>query len=143
MWILSLELIFVALGVFFMFVASLGLLRLPDFYSRLHAPTKAATLGLFFLLLAVVFAVPETVVITKALLALAFIAATAPVGAHILARAAYRNDVPRAAETELDEYAPVVQRRKADPSRPQPLHAHDLDLEDSASAADPSETTRG
>ncbi|MDQ3607273.1 MAG: monovalent cation/H(+) antiporter subunit G [Gemmatimonadota bacterium] len=125
MLILSLEIFCIAAGVFFMFVSSLGLIRLPDFYSRLHAPTKAATLGLFFLLIAVALAVPEAVMVTKALLVVAFIAATAPVGAHILARAAYRNDVPRSDETELDEYAPVVQRRRKRVA--EPTHASDLE----------------
>lgn len=127
MLILSLEILCIAVGVFFMFVSSLGLIRLPDFYSRLHAPTKAATLGLFFLLFAVALAVPEPVMVTKALLVVAFIAATAPVGAHILARAAYRNDVPRWKATELDEYAPVVRRRKADVRKHEPTHASDLE----------------
>jgi len=103
--ILSIKLLCIVVGVFFMFVASLGVVRLPDFYSRVHAPTKAATLGLFFLLFAISLDLAEGVVATKALLALIFIAATAPVGAHILARAAYRNGVAPMAGTETDEYA--------------------------------------
>jgi multicomponent Na+:H+ antiporter subunit G len=115
----------IVIGVFFMFVSSFGILRLNDFYLRLHAPTKAATLGLVFLLIAVALTVYEKSVITKAVLAVLFIAATAPVGAHLLSRAAYRNGVPPM-DTELDEYAPVPQARKLDP-RKEPLHAHDLD----------------
>jgi len=107
------EIIAIAIGVFFMFVSSLGVLRLPDFYSRLHAPTKAATLGLFFLFVAVAIAVPEPVVVTKALLALIFIAATAPVGAHIMTRAAYRTGVKPSETTIYDDYAAVVAVRKA------------------------------
>jgi multicomponent Na+:H+ antiporter subunit G len=125
--VIALELVFVLLGVFFMLVAAVGVLRLPDFYARVHAPTKAATLGLFFLLLAVLVALPEGVVATKALLALLFIGATAPVGAHILARAAYRNGVPAAPDTELDEYAPIVQRRKRRLAEPE--HAADVDAD--------------
>jgi multicomponent Na+:H+ antiporter subunit G len=106
------EIIAIAIGVFFMFVSSLGVVRLPDFYSRLHAPTKAATLGLFFLFVAVAIAVPEPVVVTKAVLALVFIAATAPVGAHIMSRAAYRTGVKPSASTIYDDYAPVVAVRK-------------------------------
>jgi multicomponent Na+:H+ antiporter subunit G len=116
----------VIVGVFFMFVASLGVLRLNDFYLRIHAPTKAATLGLVFLLAAVVLTVQDKTVATKAFLAVLFIAATAPAGAHLLSRAAYRNDVPRSPDTELDEYAPVVVGRKRDPTK-EPTHAHDLD----------------
>ncbi len=119
--------LFILAGSAGIVIAAFGLVRLPDFYSRLHAPTKAATLGLFFLLFAVALAVPEAVMVTKALLALAFVAATAPVGAHILARAAYRNGVPCTKDLELDEYAPVVRRRKADMLEPEPTHASDLE----------------
>jgi multicomponent Na+:H+ antiporter subunit G len=108
----AIEAIAIALGVFFMFLSSVGVLRLPDFYSRLHAPTKAATLGLFFLFIAVAIGVPEKVVVTKALLALIFIAATAPVGAHIMSRAAYRSGVKPGPGTVVDEYAAVVEVRK-------------------------------
>jgi multicomponent Na+:H+ antiporter subunit G len=100
------ELTAVVVGVFFMAVASIGVLRLPDFYHRIHAPTKAATLGLAFLLLAAALAVGEAEVWTKAVLALLFLAATAPVGAHLLCRAAYRAGVPSAKAIELDEYRP-------------------------------------
>ena len=93
------------LGTFFMFVASLGVLRLSDFYLRIHAPTKAATLGLSFLLLALALRVREVELVTKALLALLFIGATAPVGAHILARAAYRSGVLPSRDTDPDEYS--------------------------------------
>lgn len=106
-----LELAAVVAGVFFMAVASLGVLRLPDFYHRIHAPTKAATLGLFFLLTAMALAVRETEVWTKAVLALLFLAATAPVGAHLLCRAAYRSGVAPARRAVIDEYEPVAGRR--------------------------------
>lgn len=116
----------VLVGVFFVFVASVGVLRLPDFYSRVHAPTKAATLGLFFLLFALTIDQPEAMVFTKALLALLFIGATAPVGAHILTRAAYRNGVPPMEGTLMDEYARPVKARREAPGR-EPVHARDLD----------------
>jgi multicomponent Na+:H+ antiporter subunit G len=116
-------------GAFFIFVGCLGILRLPDFYSRVHAPTKAATLGLFFLLIAMVLARPEATVVTKALLALLFVGATAPVGAHILVRAAYRNGVAPMEGTLLDEYAVPVRLRKTDPQRGEPVHALDLDAD--------------
>jgi multicomponent Na+:H+ antiporter subunit G len=116
----------VLIGVFFIFVASLGVLRLPDFYSRVHAPTKAATLGVSFLLIAISLAQPQAMVITKAILALLFIGATAPVGAHILVRAAYRNGVAPMEGTLVDEYAEPVRRRRQVPGR-EPVHATDLD----------------
>jgi multicomponent Na+:H+ antiporter subunit G len=104
------EIVALGLGAFFMFVASVGVLRLVDFYARIHAPTKAATLGLAFLLVALTLHLDDAAVVTKALLAMLFIAMTAPVGAHILARAAYRNGVrPKA---KLDEYESYAQQRE-------------------------------
>jgi monovalent cation/proton antiporter MnhG/PhaG subunit len=102
---LALELLAAAgivVGVAFMFVASLGLLRFPDFYLRVHAPTKAATLGLFALVAALLAAVPEVREV-EALLAALFIGATIPVSAHILLRGAYRSGL-RPSRTLLDEY---------------------------------------
>jgi len=96
-------------GVFFMFVASLGVLRLGDFYTRIHAPTKAATLGLFFLLMGLALEVSDETAVAKALLAMTFIGMTAPVGAHILARAAYRCGVRP--PTRVDEYESRVRAR--------------------------------
>jgi multicomponent Na+:H+ antiporter subunit G len=97
----------VVVGVAFMFVASVGLVRFPDFYLRVHAPTKAATLGLFALVGALLAAVPE-VREAPALLTALFIGATIPVSAHILTRGAYRSGL-RPSGTNQDEYAPVAQ----------------------------------
>lgn len=100
-------------GTFFVWVAAVGVWRLGGFYMRVHAPTKAATLGLAFLLVAVAVALGERTVVTKALLTMLFIGATAPVGAHLLARAAYRSGVASNQPAVPDEYADVVARRKA------------------------------
>lgn len=113
-------------GAFFVLVSSIGVFRLPDFYLRVHAPTKAATLGLFFLLGAFALDVRDRAVVTKAILAVLFIGTTAPVGAHLLTRAAYRHGVPSCSDPETDEYAAVVQRRRADRAV---AHACDLDAE--------------
>ncbi|MDC0746570.1 monovalent cation/H(+) antiporter subunit G [Polyangium mundeleinium] len=104
------EAVAVVLGVCFMFLASLGVLRLGDFYARIHAPTKAATLGLVFLLAALAFEVQDKAAVTKAVLAMLFVGMTAPVGAHILARSAYRRGVRPSAR--VDEYAHFVAARK-------------------------------
>lgn len=101
----ALELAAVVAGTLFMALASLGVLRLPDFYARIHAPTKAATLGLAFLLTAFALHFSEPTSATKAVLAVVFIAATAPVGAHILARSAHRSGL-RAPGAIIDEYEP-------------------------------------
>lgn len=92
--------LFVVLGVFFMIVAAFGMLRLGDFYERIHAPTKAATLGLLFLLAAATLALSEDGVFPKSILAIFFFAITAPVGAHLLCRAAYRKGLRPKAKSQ-------------------------------------------
>ena len=76
-------------GAFFTLVGSLGLLRLPDFFMRLHAPTKASTLGLGGVLLAsMVQAAAEGRFGLAELLITLFVFVTAPVSANLLAQAA-------------------------------------------------------
>ncbi|WP_087026441.1 monovalent cation/H(+) antiporter subunit G [Thaumasiovibrio subtropicus] len=82
--------IFLLLGTFFAVVASLGILRLPDLFIRMHAATKAGTVGLAFLLLPVAIMLQEIAVISKVLGTLFFILITAPVAAHLLGQAMVR-----------------------------------------------------
>lgn len=77
------------LGTFFSLVASLGVLRMPDFYLRMAAATKAGTLGAGLQLLSVAAYYGDAEVITKAIAAIGFFILTAPVGAHMIARAGY------------------------------------------------------
>lgn len=77
-------------GAFLAFVAALGLFRLPDLYTRMHAASKAGTAGSGILLLAVALQSGEVGVWIKCLLAVAFFFLTAPVSAHLLAKAAVR-----------------------------------------------------
>lgn len=109
----TLEIAAVVAGAFFMLAASLGVLRLSNFYARIHAPTKAATLGLALLLIAFALHVPELPSVTKAVLAILFVGATAPVGAQILSRAAYRGGV-RGPGGMVDEYGPHAGRADED-----------------------------
>lgn len=95
--------ILLVIGGFFLFVGSFGLVRLPDVYCRMHAATKATTLGLVGVLLACFFVLPTQQIGFRAILAIAFAFLTAPVGAHMIARAAYRYPVRMAKETCCDE----------------------------------------
>ena len=75
-------------GAFFILVGSIGLARLPDFFMRLHAPTKASTLGVGGDLLAsMVYAFKDGLLIHELIITL-FVFVTAPVSAHLLAQAA-------------------------------------------------------
>jgi len=90
-------------GMFFIVVASLGVVRLPDIYTRMHAATKASTLGMALVLLATGFYFGTASAITKVLLAIAFQFLTAPAASHILARAAYERRAPMWENTLADE----------------------------------------
>jgi multicomponent Na+:H+ antiporter subunit G len=76
-------------GTIFMLVAAIGLLRLPDLYTRMHAVTKAGTLGVGLLLMAAAVSFGEVSVTARALMALLFVFLTAPVSAHMIGRAGY------------------------------------------------------
>lgn len=83
------------IGGLFVLVGSVGLLRLQDLYVRLHAPTKATTLGLGGILIGsmvYMFHLQGHVSINELLITL-FLVITAPVTAHILAKAALHNQV--------------------------------------------------
>jgi len=80
-----------------------GLYRMPDLYTRLHAASKAAYLGLLVLLLALVTTGDGEIVAKSAVIA-AFLVLTAPVGSHALAHAVYRRSAPRqGADVERQE----------------------------------------
>lgn len=76
-------------GVFFLLVGSIGLIRLPDFYSRIHAAAKGDTLGLGLAVIGLSIHQGFTLSTGKLLVVAAFVAVTNPVGIHALARAAH------------------------------------------------------
>lgn len=83
------------LGAFFLLVGAVGLARLPDFFMRLHAPTKASTLGLGSLLLAsMLLAAAQGRAGFAELMITLFVFVTAPVSANLLAQAALHLRVP-------------------------------------------------
>ncbi|MBL8259514.1 MAG: Na+/H+ antiporter subunit G [Candidatus Competibacteraceae bacterium] len=77
-------------GAAFTFIGSLGLVRLPDFYTRLHGPTKATTLGVGSLLIAsaLYFGARDGGISLHEVLVTLFLFITAPVSAHLLSKAA-------------------------------------------------------
>jgi len=82
--------VLVLAGAFFTLVGSLGLWRLRDFYTRLHGPTKASTLGVGCLLVAsaTFFSLSGDGMSLREILVTLFLFITAPISAHLLAKAA-------------------------------------------------------
>lgn len=91
------------IGVMFMFVAGVGILRMPDLYTRMSATTKVATLGVGSTLLAAAVYFGELGVTSRALATIAFVLLTAPVAAHMIGRAGYFGGVPLWSGTVVDE----------------------------------------
>ena len=81
------------LGSYLMFLAGLGLLRLPDVFMRMSAATKASTLGAGFILLAAALYFEELGTTSRAIATIFFLLLTGPVAAHRIARAAYIDGV--------------------------------------------------
>lgn len=77
------------LGLFFFLVGSVGLIRLPDAISRLHATTKADTLGAGFILLAFILREGVSLLSLKLILIIVFVWITNPTGAHLIGKIAY------------------------------------------------------
>lgn len=82
--------VLIVLGGFFTLVGSLGLFKLPDFYMRLHGPTKASTLGVGAVLIAsaLYFSTKTGDISLHEVLVTLFLFITAPVSAHLMAKAA-------------------------------------------------------
>ncbi len=87
-------------GAVFTFIGSLGLVRLRDFYTRLHGPTKATTLGVGCLLVAssLYFSSRGEGISLHEVLVTLFLFITAPVSAHLLAKAALHLELPHVDE---------------------------------------------
>ena len=83
--------------------ASVGILRMPDFYLRLSVTVKAATMGVGLLVLGAAIFFPESSVTTKAFAIIFFLILTAPVSAHMIGRAAYFIGTPLWKGTLLDD----------------------------------------
>jgi multicomponent Na+:H+ antiporter subunit G len=79
----------ILIGAFFMAVAALGVLRMPDLLIRMHAATKAGTLGASILIVAVAIAFRTMSVTMRCIAIVVFLCLTAPVVAHVVGRAAY------------------------------------------------------
>lgn len=129
-WIVALIMI---LGAFFIFIASLGLVRMPDLFLRMSATSKAATLGAGLMLLATAIYFNNFTITIRVLSIIAFITLTIPVAAHMIGRAAYFDGVPLWDKTEIDElrghYCLPTHELE---SEPQTLLEHDHVQEDEA-----------
>ncbi len=84
---------FLSAGLFFLLVSAVGLLRLPDFFTRVHAVSKSETMGIALVLVGLMFYQGFNLISLKFALIVLFVVIANPVGAHLLTRAAVRTGV--------------------------------------------------
>ncbi len=103
------------IGTFFIVSASIGIVRFPDIYTRLHAATKASTLGLAGILIGlfIFLYIQHSLVSGKLLLAIVFILLTNPVSGHMISRAAHRAGVKPLLKERKDELEEAIKKQKA------------------------------
>jgi multicomponent Na+:H+ antiporter subunit G len=90
-------------GAAFALLAAVGVLRMPDVFTRMQASTKASTLGLGCLLVGAALHLGDFAGVVRAASIGAFVLLTSPVAAHVIARAAYIAEVPLWEGTVVDE----------------------------------------
>jgi multicomponent Na+:H+ antiporter subunit G len=101
-------------GGAFAAIAGIGLLRFPDVLMRMHASTKAGTLGVGLSVISVAIYYTDDLVTTKVVLIVLFILLTAPVAAHLIGRAAYRTGSPLWKPTIVDDHSDRPEKNPVD-----------------------------
>jgi multicomponent Na+:H+ antiporter subunit G len=101
-------------GIALMVVAGIGLLRMPDLPTRMHASSKAGTLGAILVLVAVALHFSDAAITVRVVVVCVFLLLTAPIASHVIARAAYRIGVPLSPETVIDELGRATETNAGD-----------------------------
>jgi multicomponent Na+:H+ antiporter subunit G len=91
-------------------VSAIGIIRLPDILMRLQAVSKASTLGIACILVAVALYFQDTEVTVKCVFIISFIFLTSPICSHLIARSAYRSRVPLWKGTVCDRLRPEIEK---------------------------------
>jgi len=100
-------------GCLFCLLAAIGIVRLPDTLIRMHAATKAGTLGAGLILAGAAVWFSEMGIVLRALLTLLFLFMTAPVAAHLIGRAAYLSGIELSSSTWVDHLGEDLENKDA------------------------------
>ncbi len=96
--------VFLIIGGGLSLIAAAGVLRMPDLFTRMHAATKTGTVGVSAITIGMMIHFDTVTVTSKGVLVIALFLLTAPVAAHMIARAAYRSGVSLWILTRIDEW---------------------------------------
>jgi len=101
------------IGTFFIFSSAVGIIRFPGVFTRLHAATKAPTLGIISILIGTFLYLYGThqIVSGKLLLAILFIMLSSPVAGHMLSRAAHKSGIKPYLRHKQDEYEEYMKNK--------------------------------
>lgn len=105
------SILLIIVGTALIFISAIGIIRLPDFYIRMSAITKAATLGLFMLLIGLAIYFNSLELSIKSFVIISLVLLTNPVGAHAIARAAYMKGTKLWEGCEIDELRDMTNRK--------------------------------
>ncbi|MDW7739957.1 MAG: monovalent cation/H(+) antiporter subunit G [Bacillota bacterium] len=106
-------LFFIFGGLFFLIVGVVGLIRLPDVFTRMHAMGKCDTLGTGMILIGLMLFISDITNVTKLILILIMIATINPVITHLIAKTAYNRGTPMAEGSFLiNDYVAAQRRRR-------------------------------
>jgi multicomponent Na+:H+ antiporter subunit G len=98
-----LAIVLAATGAALVLLAAVGLVRMPDLFTRMQAASKASTLGAASILAAVAVRFGDLGIGVRAGLTCLFLFLTAPVAAHVIARAGYRSKVPMSPDSSVND----------------------------------------
>jgi multicomponent Na+:H+ antiporter subunit G len=101
---------FLSIGVLFLILGALGILRFPDLFNRMQAGTKATTFGAIFTIMGVGFL--EPLWLPKSFIIVLFILISNPISSHALARSAYKKESKLWKNTVVDQYADSLKDTK-------------------------------
>lgn len=111
-WLHILSILLLSAGAFFMFVGSLGLIRLPDFYSRAHAQGKVDTLAVMLMIVGLILYEGLTLNSGKLLMVLIFVALTNPVATNALVGSAFKGGLRPWLRKKAPEQKPDQESRQ-------------------------------
>jgi len=92
--IFALQLIAISLGLFFLFTGTVGLNRMPDVFTRMHATTKCDTVGVGLIIMGLLLRAGTWANAVKLILVLAFMWISSPTVSHLVGQAAWHDKVP-------------------------------------------------
>lgn len=116
--------ILIMIGSIFGLIAAIGMIRLPDTLIRMHAATKAGTLGAGLILAGAALFFAELGLVLRGMLTLMFLFLTAPVAAHLIGRAAYRSGIELFSRTCVDHLGEDMQAGSETKTNPPEPNSH-------------------